>query len=121
MATGLLSRLGQLKHCNHKNVYEIIYHGKVQRDLKTVGSQRYAKGEINLEYIFGADSYNGVKTLLTKGDEHTDLNGFTDTVREYEDSTIIDSFRIVRKTDSKEDADGNCYDWYVIDQSQPHH
>ena len=36
MATGLLSRLGQLKHCNHKNVYEIIYHGKVQRDLKSV-------------------------------------------------------------------------------------
>lgn len=68
-----------------------------------------------MEYIFGANSYSGVKTLLTKGNEHTDLNGFTETVREYEDSTITDTFRVVRKTDSKEDAEGNCYDWYEID------
>lgn len=36
MATGLISRLGQLKHCSNKNVYEKIYHGKVQRELKQV-------------------------------------------------------------------------------------
>lgn len=36
MATGLISRLGQLKHCNNKNIYEKIYHGKVQKELKQV-------------------------------------------------------------------------------------
>lgn len=36
MATGLLSRLGQLSHCNHVGVYRRIYRGKVQRDLKSI-------------------------------------------------------------------------------------
>lgn len=36
LATGLLSRLGQLQHCNRKNIYKKIYRGKVQRDLKNV-------------------------------------------------------------------------------------
>lgn len=36
MATGLLSRLGQLQHCNRKNILKKIYRGKVQRELKEV-------------------------------------------------------------------------------------
>lgn len=36
LATGLISRLGQLNHCNNTQVYQRIYHGKVQRELKTV-------------------------------------------------------------------------------------
>jgi len=36
LATGLLSRLGQLQHCNRRNIYKKIYRGKVQRDLKNV-------------------------------------------------------------------------------------
>ncbi len=34
----------------------------------------------------------------------------------YPDQTITDNFRIVGKLDSKEDAEGNCYDWYEIDR-----
>jgi len=36
MASGLLSRLGQLNHCNRVRIYQRIYHGKVQKELKTV-------------------------------------------------------------------------------------
>ncbi len=69
-----------------------------------------------MEYIFGTDDYTGSQILKTKGDVHTDLTGFCETVREYTDTTITDSFYVVEKTQSKEDAEDNCYDWYVIDK-----
>jgi hypothetical protein len=53
--------------------------------------------------------------LKTVGADHTDLNGFQQTVREYDDCTITDSFYVVQKTKSDEDGEGNCYDWYLID------
>ena len=34
--------------------------------------------------------------------------------QEYPDQNVIDSFRVLRKYDSQEDAEGNCYDWYEI-------
>lgn len=68
-----------------------------------------------MEYVFGTDGYSGVETLCTKGNEHTDFTGFAETVQEYDDSTITDTFHIVCKTKSDEDAEGNCYDWYEID------
>jgi len=68
-----------------------------------------------VEYVFGADGYSGVEILRTKGDEHTDFVGFAETVQEYDDSTITDTFHVVRKTKSDEDDEGNCYDWYEID------
>ena len=37
-------------------------------------------------------------------------------MRQYPDQTIIDRFRIVEKTNEAEDEEGNCYDWYVIDE-----
>lgn len=36
MATGLLSRIGQLSHCNRVGVFRRIYRGKVQKDLKDI-------------------------------------------------------------------------------------
>ena len=65
-----------------------------------------------MEYLFGKDK---CETLRTKGSEHTDLTGFQEVVQEYPDCTITDSFRIVRHYKSDEDAEGNCYDWYLID------
>lgn len=69
-----------------------------------------------MEYVFGTDGYNGVETLRTKGNEHTDFEGFVEIVQEFEDSTITDSFRVVRKKKSEKDSEGNCYDWYEIDR-----
>lgn len=69
-----------------------------------------------MEYVFGTDSYNGVETLRTKGGEHTDFDGFVEVVQEYDDSTITDTFRIIRKTKSDEDSEGHYYDWYEIDR-----
>lgn len=56
-----------------------------------------------------------MEVLKTKGDTHTDLTGFHSIERTYTDQTITDDFRIVRKIDSQEDAEGSCYDWYEID------
>jgi hypothetical protein len=69
-----------------------------------------------MEYIFGVIERNGVivENLKTVGDSHTDLSGFAQTVRKYTDSTITDRFKVVEKYRSEEDAEGNCYDWYVI-------
>ena len=67
-----------------------------------------------MEYVIGQ---NGKKEILkTKGDSHTDLSGFQEITQEYPDQTITDNFRIVRKIDSQEDVEGNCYDWYEIDR-----
>ena len=71
-----------------------------------------------MDYIFGVVERNGVtvENLKTVGQTHTNLGGFTQTVREYTDSTITDRFRVTEKYRSEEDAEGNCYDWYLIDQ-----
>ncbi len=69
-----------------------------------------------MEYIYGSNDFTGEETLKTVGNEHTDLCGFQQTVREYPDCTITDSFHIVEKTKSAEDSEGNCYDWYLIDR-----
>ena len=66
-----------------------------------------------MEYVFGTQG--DVEVLKTKGDTHTDLTGFHSVERAYPDQTITDNFHIVRKLDSQEDAEGNCYDWYEID------
>ena len=69
-----------------------------------------------MEYIFGSNDFTGEEVLKTVGTEHTELSGFQQTVREYTDCTITDSFRVVRKTKSDEDCEGKCYDWYEIDR-----
>lgn len=69
-----------------------------------------------MEYIFGTSRVNGeeVETLKTVGFEHTDLKGFNSTVRDYPDQKITDDYKIEKKYNSLEDAEGRCYDFYVI-------
>ena len=67
-----------------------------------------------MEYVFGTKGR--IEVLKTKGDHHADLTGYHQIEREYPDQTITDSFRVVRKLDSREDAEGGCYDWYEIDR-----
>ena len=38
------------------------------------------------------------------------------TVRQYPSETITDRCRILDKYQTEEDGEGNCYDWYLIDQ-----
>ncbi len=73
-----------------------------------------------MEYVFGHNHYTGVETLMTKGSEHTDLEGFQETFREFEDADVTDSFFVVEKTRSEEDDEGNCYDWYIVNQHNRH-
>ena len=71
-----------------------------------------------MEYIFGTVQRNGVivENLKTIDEQHSNLSGFIQTVREYSDCVITDRFRIVEKYRSDKDLIGNCYDWYVIDE-----
>ena len=66
-----------------------------------------------MDYVFGTKG--GAEVLKTVGDAHTGLTGYHQLEREYPDQTITDSFRIVRKLRSAEDAEGRCCDWYEID------
>lgn len=68
-----------------------------------------------MEYIFGRDARTGCETVRAKGAEHSTLTGFCETVREYPDCTITDSFFVCGHIRSAEDAEGRCYDWYEID------
>lgn len=67
-----------------------------------------------MEYVFGTQE--DIEVLKTKGSEHSDLTGFHKIERSYPDQTVTDCFRVVRKLDSLEDGEGNCYDWYEIDR-----
>lgn len=69
-----------------------------------------------MEYIFGHDNETGRETLKTKGTVHTELQGFCETVAEYDDSTITDSFFVMEKYHSSDDTEGMCYDWYTIEK-----
>lgn len=66
-----------------------------------------------MDYVFGTQG--SAETLKTVGDAHTSLIGYHQLEREYPDQTITDSFRVVRKLRSAEDAEGRYYDWYEID------
>ena len=71
-----------------------------------------------MEYIFGSVRRNGVlvENLKTVGDAHTDFNGYVSTRTELGDGTVvIDRCRVVEHYHAEEDAEGKCYDWYVID------
>ena len=70
-----------------------------------------------MDYVFGTKG--GAEVLKTVGDAHTGLTGYHQLEREYPDQTITDSFRVVRKLRSAEDAEGRCYDWYEIDHHYP--
>ena len=71
-----------------------------------------------MEYIFGTAVINGetIENVKTVGAEHTDFLGYTQLQRSYTDCNITDSFNALRKYGSDEDSEGNCYDWYIIDQ-----
>lgn len=66
-----------------------------------------------MEYVFG--TLDGKEVVSTKGDSHSNLNGFCEIEREYPESTITDRFRVVRRQWTAEDSIGNCYDRYEID------
>lgn len=71
-----------------------------------------------MDYIFGnVDLYGElVENLKTVSKEHSELAGFNEVRREYDGSVIVDAFVVVKKYNSQEDTEGNCYDWYVIDR-----
>lgn len=66
-----------------------------------------------MTYLFGHKGK--IEILKTKSDEHTDLKGYQELSTTYADQIITDNFRVVKKIDSKDDVEGNKYDWYEID------
>jgi len=72
------------------------------------------KGEPDMDYVFGTEGE--IEVLKTKGGTHSDLTGYQQIVQEFPGEKITDNFRVVKKTGSAEDGEGNCYDWYEIDR-----
>lgn len=71
-----------------------------------------------MEYIFGESTHQHADKLIlrTKGTEHTQLTGTIEHLEEFADSIIRTSCRILEHISSAEDDEGNCYDWYEVDQ-----
>lgn len=71
-----------------------------------------------MEFIFGTCKRRGVTydSLKTVGSQHTNLSGQQTVERTYPDATYTDKFIVLEKYRSERDAEGNCYDWYVIDK-----
>lgn len=67
-----------------------------------------------MEYIFGIKKDKEI--LKTKGTEHSDLKEWQRIEIKYSDCKISDSFYVESKYATKEDVEGNCYDWYYISQ-----
>lgn len=74
------------------------------------------RGAEEMEHIFGSVVKDGkkIQILKTVGESHTNLGGSFIVSREYDDATITDSCEIVEKYHSTEDIEGNCYDWYEV-------
>lgn len=72
-----------------------------------------------MEYIFGTVRRNGVtvENLKTRGENHIGLSGRCGITRKFADSFITDNFTVMEKYRSEE-ADGVCYDWYIITDHQ---
>lgn len=70
-----------------------------------------------MDYIFGTDRVDGqmFENLKTVGDEHTDLSGYVETRRVYDDRVICDRFRVVEKYGQAENSEKK-YDLYRIEE-----
>lgn len=75
-----------------------------------------------MEYIYGTIRRDGVmvENLKTVGAEHTALAGYIETRRDFGPAGVItDRCRILEHYQAAE-AEGVCYDWYLIDQHYRH-
>ncbi len=68
-------------------------------------------------YIFGTTNRNGrvMDTVKTVGERHSELSGRIAVTNNYPTESITDEFTVVENYKSSEDSQGNCYDWYTID------
>ena len=75
-----------------------------------------------MEYIFGRSTRHSDERMIlkTKGDSHSHLGGSFELEEVYPDSRITTRCEIVRRYKSDEDAEGNCYDWYTINNYERH-
>lgn len=70
-----------------------------------------------MEYIFGTVRYKCLERecLKTKGNIHSNLSGLQTIETKYPDRYVVDTFFVEDHYHSAEDSEGNCYDWYIID------
>lgn len=118
LAQGLLSRLGQMKHCNHVHFFQSYVEAGLQRKLKCVVREHAKKGAGKMEYVYGTSVIGGVEreNLKIVGGPALREGEYLTTVREYDDSSITDRCRIDRHYHSDTDEDGTRYDFYTISE-----
>lgn len=118
LAQGLLSRLGQMKHCNHVHFFQSYVEAGLQRKLKCVVREHARKERGKMEYVYGTSVIGGVEreNLKIVGGPALREGEYLTTVREYDDSSITDRCRIDRHYHSDTDEDGTRYDFYTISE-----
>lgn len=55
-----------------------------------------------------------MENLKTVGSEHTELEGYIESRQEFDDGVVITDRCKIEEHYHSEDADGVCYDWYII-------
>ena len=70
-----------------------------------------------MEYVFGYVDYYGkqYENIKTVAPEHSNLRGAVELQRKGIYTTTVDRFFVKEKYATDEDAEGNCYDWYLIE------
>lgn len=71
-----------------------------------------------MEYIYGTVRKNGefIENLKTIGRKHSNLSGFIETVRTYDDGTTITDRCCILEHYHSYEENGIFYDWYYIDR-----
>lgn len=118
LAQGLLSRLGQMKHCNHVHFFPELCGGGFAAEIEMRGQRTRKKGAGKMEYVYGTSVIGGVEreNLKIVGGPALREGEYLTTVREYDDSSITDRCRIDRHYHSDTDEDGTRYDFYTISE-----
>ena len=118
LAQGLLSRLGQMKHCNHVHFFQNYVEAGVAAEIEMRGQRTRKKGAGKMEYVYGTSVIGGVEreNLKIVGGPALREGEYLTTVREYDDSSITDRCRIDRHYHSDTDEDGTRYDFYTISE-----
>lgn len=69
-----------------------------------------------MEYVIGTIQRGTFCRIVLKtvGEEHTDLKGRVTLEKKLGNTTIRDTFTVIKKYQTGDSADGKAYDWYYI-------
>ena len=67
-----------------------------------------------MELSFGRRAEDGKPYVRVKSNHHTDFAGQVRIETPHSNMTVTDTFEALSRYQTKDDAEGNTYDWYLI-------